>query len=210
MKKIELLSPAGEPESFESALKFGADAIYLAGEQFGMRSAPKNFTPEQLSAAAKKAHEKGARVFVTCNILPGNKEIDLLPEYLRTVQDCGADAFIIADLGVMELAAKYAPKVERHVSTQSGIVNYKTAEVLYNMGASRVVLARELSLEDISELRAKAPKELEIEVFVHGSMCVSFSGRCLISSFLGGRRDSISPSRRRRRAPSCIIPGTFA
>ena len=124
---------------------------------------------------------------MTCNTLPRDKEIDLLPDYLRTVQDCGADAFIIADLGVMELAARYAPKVERHVSTQSGIVNYKTAEVLYNMGASRVVLARELSLEDIAGLREKAPKELEIEVFVHGSMCVAFSGRCLISNYMTGR-----------------------
>ena len=187
MKKPELLSPAGDMESFESALKFGADAIYLAGTQFGMRSASKNFTPDELKTAVEAAHSKGVKVYVTCNTLPRNNEIDELPDFMKTVAECGADAFIIADLGVMELAAKYAPSVERHISTQTGIVNYKTAEVLYNMGASRVVLARELSLEEISDLRAKAPKELEIEVFVHGSMCVSFSGRCLISNYLTGR-----------------------
>lgn len=187
MKKMELLSPAGDSESLESALSFGADAVYLAGTQFGMRSASKNFTQDELRAAVEKAHNKGSRVFITCNTLPRSKELDELPEFMKFAQDCGADAFIIADLGVMELAAKYAPKVERHVSTQTGVVNYKTAEVLYNMGAKRVVLARELTLEEITEIRAKIPKELELEVFVHGSMCVSFSGRCLISNYLTGR-----------------------
>ena len=187
MKKTELLAPAGDMECLESALKFGADAVYLAGNEFGMRTASKNFSAQELKISVEKAHGSGTKVYVTCNTLPRNDEIDRLPEFLETVQECGADAFIIADLGVMELAARYAPKVERHVSTQSGIVNYKTAEVLYNMGASRVVLARELSLEDIAGLREKAPKELEIEVFVHGSMCVAFSGRCLISNYMTGR-----------------------
>ncbi len=187
MEKIELLAPAGDPECFDSALKFGADAIYLAGTEFGMRTASKNFTPEQLTEAVKKAHEKGVKVHVTCNTLPRNEEIDRLPEFLKTAQECGVDAFIIADLGVMSLAAKYAPKVQRHVSTQAGVVNYQTAKVLYEMGASRVVLARELTLEEIADLRARIPKELEVETFVHGSMCVSFSGRCLISNYLTGR-----------------------
>ncbi len=185
--KIELLAPAGDLECFDSALKFGANAVYLAGTQFGMRTASKNFTLEQLKEAVVKAHEKGVKVHVTCNTLPRNDEIDLLPDFLTSAQDCGVDAFIIADLGVMSLAAKYAPKVQRHVSTQAGIVNYVSARTFYDMGASRVVLARELTLDEIAGIRAKVPKELEIETFVHGSMCVSFSGRCLISSYMTGR-----------------------
>lgn len=187
MNKGELLAPAGDAECFDSALQFGADAIYLAGKQFGMRSAPANFDMDTLRASIKKAHEKNVKVYVTCNTLPRNEEIDRMPEFLEQVADCGADAFIIADLGVMSLAAKYAPSVERHVSTQAGVVNYQTARFLYDMGASRVVLARELTLDDIAGIRAKTDHRLEIEVFVHGSMCVSFSGRCLISSYMIGR-----------------------
>lgn len=184
---MELLSPAGDMECLESALRFGADAVYLAGTEFGMRSASKNFDPQQMQKAVAAAHEKSVNVHVTCNILPRNEEIDRLPAFLEMVQDCGVDALIIADLGVMSLAERYAPRVERHVSTQAGVVNYQTARMLYDMGASRVVLARELPLTEIAQLRAKTPKELEIEVFVHGSMCVSFSGRCLLSNYLTGR-----------------------
>ncbi len=187
MFKGELLAPAGDAECFDSALKFGADAIYLAGKQFGMRTASKNFDADTLSRSVQKAHEKGVKVYVTCNTLPRNHEMDQLPEFLEQCQDCSVDGLIIADLGVMSLAAKYAPKVERHVSTQAGIVNYQTANVLHDMGASRVVLARELTLEEIAGIRAKTPSTLELEVFVHGSMCVSFSGRCLISSYMTGR-----------------------
>lgn len=183
----EILSPAGEMESLTAALNFGADAVYLAGKQFGMRTSSKNFSMEDLQRGVDLAHEKNSKLYITCNTLPRNNEIDKIPEYLQQLQEIGVDAFIIADLGVMELAKKYAPKVEIHVSTQAGIVNYGTANALYNMGASRVVLARELSLEDIAEIRAKTPKELEIECFVHGAMCVSFSGRCLISSYMTGR-----------------------
>lgn len=187
MYKGELLAPAGDAECFDSALNFGADAIYLAGKQFGMRSAPTNFDMDTLRSSIEKAHQKNVKVYVTCNTLPRNEEIDRMPQFLEAVADCGADAFIIADLGVMSLAAKYAPNVERHISTQAGVVNYQTARILHDMGASRVVLARELSLEDIAGIRAKTPPELEIETFIHGSMCVSFSGRCLISSYLTGR-----------------------
>lgn len=185
--KGELLAPAGDKECFDKALTFGADAIYLAGQQFGMRSAPANFDFDTLRTAVQEAHAKNVKVYVTCNTLPRNEEIDRIPAFLEAVADCGADAFIIADLGVMSLAAKYAPKMERHVSTQAGVVNYQTAQMLYDMGASRVVLARELSLEDIAGIRARTNPRLELEVFVHGSMCVSFSGRCLISSYLTGR-----------------------
>ena len=187
MKKTELLAPAGDMECLESALKFGADAVYLAGNEFGMRTASKNFSAQELKISVEKAHGSGTKVYVTCNTLPRNDEIDRLPEFLETVQECGADAFIIADLGVMKLAEKYAPRVQRHVSTQAGVVNYQTANALFDMGASRVVLARELSLDEISVIRAKTAPELELEAFVHGSMCVSFSGRCLISNYLTGR-----------------------
>ncbi len=185
--KPEILSPAGDMECLNSALNFGADAVFLAGKMFGMRSSPKNFDNTQLKKACELAHSMGRKIYVTCNILPRNDELEHLPDFLTYAQECGVDAFIIADLGIFEAAKKYAPKVERHISTQAGITNYATANVLYNMGASRVVLAREISLDEIAQIRAKIPKELEIECFVHGAMCVSFSGRCLISSYMTGR-----------------------
>ena len=187
MKKPEILSPAGDFECLESAVKFGADAVFLAGKQFGMRTASANFDNEQLKNACDLAHKNNVKIHLTCNTLPREYELDNLPEFLSFAQSAGVDAFIIADVGVMELAKKYAPEVKLHISTQAGVTNHLTANTLYNMGASRVVLARELSLEEISELRAKTPKELEIETFVHGAMCVSFSGRCLISSYMTGR-----------------------
>lgn len=185
--KPEILSPAGDMECLNSALNFGADAVFLAGKMFGMRSASKNFDNAQLKQACELAHSKGAKIHVTCNILPRNEELKALPDFLSYAQECGVDALIIADLGVFEMAKRYAPKIARHISTQAGVTNYQTANVLYNMGASRVVLAREIPLDEIAEIRAKIPKELEIECFVHGAMCVSFSGRCLISSYMTGR-----------------------
>lgn len=187
MIKPELLSPCGDMESFYSAINFGADAVYLAGKEYGMRTASKNFSLEELKAACEFAHSNNRKVYLTCNTLPRNKDVLSIPRFLKACAECGVDAFIIADLGVFELAKKYAPDVERHISTQGGIVNFESANAWYNMGASRVVLARELSLDEIAEIRAKIPKELEIECFVHGAMCVSFSGRCLISSYLTGR-----------------------
>lgn len=185
--KYEVLSPAGDLECLMSAVNFGADAVYLAGEQFGMRTASKNFNSENLAKGIEYAHSRGVKVYITCNTLPRNSELDELPEFMAAAQELGADAFIIADLGVMDFAKKYAPNVEIHVSTQAGIVNYATANAFYNMGAKRVVLAREMSIPEIAQLRAKIPDDLEIEVFVHGAMCVSFSGRCLISSYMTGR-----------------------
>ena len=187
MIKPEILAPAGDTESLQSALQYGADAVYLAGKLFGMRSAPKNFDRTELKAACEKAHALGRKIYLTCNILPRENELSLLPDFLAYAQECGVDAFIIADLGVFEAAKRYAPKVARHISTQAGVTNSAAANVLYNMGASRVVLAREVPLDEIAAIRAKIPKELEIECFVHGAMCVSFSGRCLISSYLTGR-----------------------
>lgn len=185
--KPEVLSPAGDMEALDAALRFGADAVYLAYTEFGMRTAPKNFDDEGLKVAVQKVHAMGKKLYLTCNTLPRYDQIERMPEFLSYAESIGVDAFIIADLGVFELAKKHAPKVARHISTQAGIVNHETAKAFYNMGAERVVLARELSFEDIAEIRARVPKELEIECFVHGAMCVSFSGRCLISSYLTGR-----------------------
>ncbi len=187
MGRVELLAPAGDMERLEAALAFGADAVYLAGKEFGMRSAPSNFSQEELCKAVSLCHDKNVRVYLTCNTVPHNRDIARLPSFLKAAQDAGVDAFILTDLGAFELAGKYAPKVERHISTQAGVANYAGAMTFYNMGATRVVLARELSLEEIGEIRAKTPKELEIEAFVHGAMCMSFSGRCLLSNYLTGR-----------------------
>ena len=187
MNKPEILSPAGDFECLQAALDFGADAVFLAGKMFGMRSSSKNFDRDDLKKACDLAHSMGKKIHVTCNILPKNSELEALPSFLEFAQDIGVDALIIADPGVLEMAKRYAPKVAIHISTQAGVTNYATANALYNLGASRVVMAREVPLSDIAEIRAKTPKELEIECFVHGAMCVSFSGRCLISSYLTGR-----------------------
>lgn len=187
MSKIEVLSPAGDLERLFSAVNFGADAVYLAGKKFGMRTSPLNFSDDQMEQAIKICHEKGVRVYLCVNTLPHNDEVDTLPEFLSFAEQIGVDAFIIADVGIMAMAKKFAPSVELHVSTQFGVTNYVTAQELYNMGAKRVVLARELSLEEISTLRAKTNRDLELETFVHGAMCMSFSGRCMISRYLTGR-----------------------
>lgn len=168
-------------------LNYGADAVYLAGRRFGMRAAAVNFSDEELVRAVELAHGKGVRVYVTCNTLPREDELAEIPPYLAFLQDAGVDALIIADIGMLELAKRYAPRVKRHVSTQLGVINSATANALYAMGADTVVLARETPLEDIKKLRANTPEELRIEAFVHGAMCVSFSGRCLLSNYLTGR-----------------------
>lgn len=187
MRSLELLSPAGDLERLKFAVLFGADAVYVGGESFGMRSAPKNFTLEQLAEGAQFAHARGVKLYLTLNTVPTNSEIDRLPEYLTEVRSTGVDAFIISDLGVLSLAKQYAPEIPVHLSTQAGIANYAAARAAYDLGASRVVLARELTLRDIAEIRAKTPQELELEAFVHGAMCMSFSGRCLLSHYLTGR-----------------------
>jgi putative protease len=185
--KPELLAPAGDRERLMMALHYGADAVYLAGRQYGMRASAANFSDEDLRWAVQYAHARSAKVYVTCNTLPLEDELSSLPAYLEFLQDAGADALIIADLGVMELAKRYAPKVSRHVSTQFGVINSAAANALFDLGADTVVLARETSLEDIRKIRANTAPELRLEAFVHGAMCVSFSGRCLLSNYLTGR-----------------------
>ncbi len=186
-KKIELLSPAGDMERLRMAVLYGADAVYLAGTDFGMRSFAGNFTPEELPRAVEFAHSHGVKVHVTVNTMPRNHEVVNLPAHLERLEAAGVDALIVADLGAFTLAGKYAPHCQRHISTQQSIANYECARAWYDLGASRVVLARELSLPEIAEIRAKTPKELEIETFGHGAMCVSYSGRCLLSNYMTGR-----------------------
>lgn len=185
--KMELLCPAGDLTRLKAAVDYGADAVYLAGEEFGMRTAAANFGEKDLADGVKYAHEHGVKVHVTCNTIPHNEEIPRLPAFLEQINNIGVDAVIAADLGTMRMVKKYAPNTELHISVQSGICNYETANAFYNLGAKRVVLARELSLEEIAEIRAKTPKGLEIEAFAHGAMCVSFSARCLLSSYMTGR-----------------------
>lgn len=187
MKKIELLSPAGDIERLKMAVLYGADSVYLAGTDFGMRAFAGNFTPEQLPEAVDFAHQHGVSVHVTVNTMPRNDEVAQLPAYLEQLNDAKVDALILADLGAFTLAGKYAPNCARHVSTQQSISNYECAKAWYDLGATRVVLARELDLEQIRTIRENTPKELEIETFGHGAMCVSYSGRCLLSNYMTGR-----------------------
>ena len=182
-----MLSPAGDLERLKYAVMFGADAVYAGLPEFGMRTAPKNFTPEQLQEGCVFAHARGRKVYLTMNTLPTNEEMDRLPEAIRAAQQTGVDALIVADLGVLAMAKELAPEMPIHFSTQMGITNYGAATAAYRMGASRVVLARELSLQDVARIRDKTPPELEIEAFVHGAMCMSVSGRCLLSQYLTGR-----------------------
>ena len=187
MRKIELLSPAGDMEKLKMAVLYGADAVYLAGTDFGMRAFAGNFTPEELPQAVKFAHDHGVKAHVTVNIMPRNDEVKDLPAYLEQLDAAGVDALILADLGAFTLAGKYAPHCQRHISTQQSIANYECAQAWFDLGASRVVLARECSLEEIREIRRKVDPKLEIETFGHGAMCVSYSGRCLLSNYMTGR-----------------------
>ena len=188
--KPELLAPAGDMERLRMAVLYGADEVYLAGTTFGMRAFAGNFTPEELREAVGFAHSHGVKAYCTINTMPRNNEIASLPEHLELLDDIGADAVIVADLGAFTMAGKYAPRCRRHISTQASVCNYETARAWYDQGASRVILARELSLEEIRTIREKTPKELELEAFVHGAMCVSYSGRCLLSNYMTGRDSS--------------------
>ena len=187
MRKLELLSPAGDMERLKMSVLYGADAVYLAGTAFGMRAFAGNFTPEELPQAVKFAHDHGVKAHVTVNIMPRNEEVIELPAYLEQLDAAGVDALIVADLGAFMLAGKYAPHCERHISTQQSIANYECAQSWFDLGAKRVVLARECSLKEIAEIRRKVSPELEIETFGHGAMCVSYSGRCLLSNYMTGR-----------------------
>lgn len=185
--QIELLSPAGDRERLEAALMYGADAVYLGSTSLGMRAAPQNFDNEQLKEAISLCHSMGKKAYLTCNVLAHNSDLEQLPGIIDAAVEAEIDAMIISDMGVLSVVKKRAPQMEIHISTQTGIVSFAAANAMYDMGAKRVVLARELSIEEIAEIRAKTPSDLEIECFVHGAMCVSFSGRCLLSNYFIGR-----------------------
>ena len=187
MKKPELLCPAGDMERLKMAVLYGADAVYLAGTAFGMRSFAGNFSPEELPVAVQFAHDHGVKVHVTVNTMPRNEEAAALPPYLERLDAAGVDALIVADLGVFTAAGKYAPHCQRHISPQQSVANYACAQAWYDLGAARVVLARELSLEEIAGIRQRVDPRLELETFCHGAMCVSYSGRCLLSNYMTGR-----------------------
>ena len=183
----ELLCPAGNPEKLAAALRYGADAVYLAGKRYGMRSAADNFTVTEIFDAVKQAKAYGARVYLTVNVMPHGYEYASLREYLDSLTDAGLDGIIAADLGVIALTREVLPQVEIHVSTQASIVSAEAAEQYRRLGCSRAVLARELTLDEIREIRRRTTGEMELEAFIHGSMCVSWSGRCLLSNHFTGR-----------------------
>ena len=187
MAKPELLSPAGDLERLRMALAYGADAVYLAGDAYGMRAFAGNFDREGLAHAVALAHGQGVRVHVTCNTLARNEEVAALPGYLEYLDSIGVDAVIAAGVDVLNLCQRYAPHVQVHMSTQTGITNYEMVRMWHELGASRAILARELSLDEVAEICARAPRGMEVEAFVHGAMCVSVSGRCLLSNYMTGR-----------------------
>jgi len=187
LRKPELLSPARDFEQLTMAMTYGADAVYMGGLRFGLRAAAGNFGTEELRKAVRQCHAAGTKVFVTCNAVLSNEDADSLPEFLEEIADASADAVIVSDIGALSLARKYAPKLNVHISTQAGVFNYESANTLYDLGASRIILAREVPLSQIAQIRLKTPAELELEAFVHGAMCVAISGRCLLSSYLTGR-----------------------
>ena len=187
MRKPELLSPAGDWEKLRMAVLYGADAVYLAGTSFGMRSFAGNFSDEELPRAVRFAHEHGVKVHATVNTMPRWDEAEQLPAHLEKLDAAGVDALILADLGAFTLAGKYAPRCQRHISTQQSVANHVCAQAWYDLGATRVVLAREVSLAEIAAIRQRVSPQLELEAFCHGAMCVSYSGRCLLSNYMTGR-----------------------
>lgn len=187
MEKIELLAPAGDLEKLKTAIDYGADAVYLGGENFGLRTASKNFTIEKMEEGVKYAHERGKKVHVTLNIVPHNEDLLGLEDYLRDLYRIGVDAVLVSDPGVFAVIQRTVPDLPVHLSTQASATNYETIMFWYGLGIRRVVLARELSLEEIKDITSRIPEDLEIEAFVHGAMCISYSGRCLLSNYMTGR-----------------------
>lgn len=186
-KKPELLAPAGSLSKLKIAITYGADAVYIGGEEFSLRVAAENFSPQEVREGVEFAHARGKKVYLTANIIPHNEDIDKYSDFLREYMSAGFDAVIVSDLGMFQLTREIAPDMEIHVSTQANNVNYKSAETWYKMGAKRVILAREMSLDEIAEIRNRTPEDLELEAFVHGAMCISYSGRCLLSNYMTNR-----------------------
>lgn len=187
MKKPELLAPAGSLAKLKYAVMYGADAVYIGGEAFSLRVAAKNFTAEEIKEGIDFAHKRGAKVYITANIIPHNSDLEKFPDFVREVSDIGADAIIVSDLGTFSVVRSVAPNLDVHISTQANNTNYASANMWHSMGAKRVILARDLSFKEIREIRDKTDPSLELECFVHGAMCVSYSGRCLLSNYLTHR-----------------------
>lgn len=187
MRETELLIPAGSLDVLKTAVVYGADAVYIGGEVFGLRAKAHNFSKEEMKEGIAFAHEHGVKVYVTVNILAHNQDLEGAKEYLGELGELGPDGLIIADPGIFMLAKEICPQIERHISTQANNTNYETFLFWYKLGAKRVVTARELSLEEIRQIREHIPEDMEIETFVHGAMCISYSGRCLLSNYLVGR-----------------------
>ena len=185
--KPEILAPAGNLEKLKAAINFGADAVYLGGSKLNLRAFADNFSNEELKEGIDFAHSKGKKVYVTLNVFPHNGDLDGMEDYLKEVYELGADAIIVSDPGIIMTAREVVPNLEIHLSTQANNVNYKSAIFWHKQGVKRIVLARELSLEEIKDIRAKLPDTCELEAFVHGSMCMSYSGRCLLSNYMTGR-----------------------
>ena len=186
-KKLELLAPAGDLEKLKIAVLYGADAVYIGGEAYGLRAKAKNFDIDTMAEGVKFAHDHGVKVYVTANIFAHNPDFEGMADYFKAVEAIGVDALIISDLGVFSVAKEAVPNMEIHVSTQANNTNYKSAQMWYKLGAQRVVVARELSMKEIRQIRDSIPEDMEIEAFVHGAMCISYSGRCLLSNYLAGR-----------------------
>lgn len=187
MKKPELLAPGGSLEKLKTAIDYGADAVYIGGEAFSLRVAAENFSKEDMREGIKYAHDRGKKVYLTANILPHNDDIEEFEDFITEIKDYGFDAVLIADLGLFDMMQEFAPEIPIHVSTQANNVNYRSAIKWYKMGAKRVVLAREMSFREIAEFQQKIPEDLELEAFIHGAMCISYSGRCLLSNYMTGR-----------------------
>ena len=187
MKHIELLAPAGDPEKFKIAIRYGADAVYFGGSDFSLRAGAGGFSLEEIRECVAYAHERGVRCHMTLNIYPHNEDLQPLLEYIRELSDIPIDAFIVSDPAVIRLLREYCPKADLHLSTQANTTNYLSARFWYDMGIRRLVLARELSLEEIGQIREQIPEDMELESFAHGAMCISYSGRCLLSNFMTGR-----------------------
>ncbi|MBQ3472266.1 MAG: U32 family peptidase [Clostridia bacterium] len=187
MQKPELLAPGGSLEKLKTAIDYGADAVYIGGEAFSLRVAAENFSKEDMIEGLKYAHDRGKKVYLTANILPHNSDIDEFEKFIKEIRPMGFDAVLIADLGLFDMMRSLAPEIPIHVSTQANNINYRSAIAWHKMGATRVVLAREMSFKEIAEFREKIPADLELEAFIHGAMCISYSGRCLLSNYMTGR-----------------------
>lgn len=186
-KKIEILAPAGDLEKLKIAVLYGADAVYMGGTSFSLRAKAKNFTREQMAEGVKFAHDHNVKVYITCNIFAHNEDFAQLPDYLKELEQIGVDAILVADPGIFAVARRVVPNMEIHISTQANNTNYHTAMFWKELGAKRIVMARELSMNEIKEISQNIPQDLDIEAFVHGAMCISYSGRCLLSNYLNGR-----------------------